>query len=91
MAGLRPGHPRLCISTKKDVDARVKPAHDDVGRSRFLFPVIPGRRDSGEPGICPGGPGTPGRLAVADPARHSPCTESGWNVFDIEAGARRAM
>jgi hypothetical protein len=67
MAGLRPGHPRLCISTKKDVDARVKPAHDDVGRSRFLFPVIPGRRDSGEPGICPGGPGTPGRLAVADP------------------------
>ena len=24
-------------------------------------------------------------------ARHSPCTESGWNVFDIEAGARRAV
>jgi hypothetical protein len=34
MAGLRPGHPRLAsLIGKKDVDARVKPGHDDLGRN----------------------------------------------------------
>jgi hypothetical protein len=32
MAGLRPGHPRLWFKMKKDVDARHKAGHDELGR-----------------------------------------------------------
>jgi hypothetical protein len=42
MAGLRPGHPRLsCLKCCKDVDARHKAGHDELGlRGASLKPVL---------------------------------------------------